>query len=198
MRIAIDMDEVLADLIVNVIDQYNKVKSSLFKKEDFTTMIWWNVFDCSKEQAWDFCNDFMLNHSMKVKPVIGAQQGVAHLKEGHKLFVVTSRKFEWEDVTNKWLHKYFESMFEEVHFTNLTADGHKIKKSDVSKKLGVDLLIEDQLQFANDCAENGIRVLLLDNPWNQGELHPNITRVFSWEEIVEVVGKLNQAKISQD
>lgn len=38
-----------------------------------------------------------------------------------------------------------------------------------------------------DVANCGIPVLLFDAPWNQGEMKPPITRVHSWDEIVEIL-----------
>ena len=59
-------------------------------------------------------------------------------------------------------------------------------KGELCKDLNVDLMIEDDPKYAEDCALKGINVLLLDKPWNQNCIeHENIIRVKNWKEILE-------------
>jgi len=59
------------------------------------------------------------------------------------------------------------------------------KKSDLCLKLGVEVLVDDCLEFAEECADKGIKVLLLDSPWNQTDSLPkNVKRMKNWDEIV--------------
>jgi uncharacterized HAD superfamily protein len=47
-------------------------------------------------------------------------------------------------------------------------------------------MIEDNLEYAIELANNGIKVFLLDKPWNQKynpEIHKSITKIYSWDEI---------------
>ena len=54
----------------------------------------------------------------------------------------------------------------------------------------VELIIEDSLETAEECASSGLRVLLFDCPWNQNSNLPEgIMRVKSWKEIVEKTEK---------
>lgn len=48
-------------------------------------------------------------------------------------------------------------------------------------------MIEDKGDTALYLAENGIRVLLFDAPYNQDISHKNIVRVFSWNEIFDIL-----------
>jgi uncharacterized HAD superfamily protein len=57
-------------------------------------------------------------------------------------------------------------------------------KADVCRELGVGVMIEDSMSQAKEIAASGCRVLLLDCPWNQGDLPENVTRIYSWKEIV--------------
>ena len=61
------------------------------------------------------------------------------------------------------------------------------QKLSYCKRISADVMIEDNVKTALYLAENGIRVLLFDAPYNQGILHQNIVRVFSWEEIFELI-----------
>jgi uncharacterized HAD superfamily protein len=47
-------------------------------------------------------------------------------------------------------------------------------------------MIEDNLEYSIDLANNDIKVFLIDRPWNQkynSEIHKNITKIYSWNEI---------------
>jgi uncharacterized HAD superfamily protein len=66
-----------------------------------------------------------------------------------------------------------------------TDPAKKRLKSAMCKELGIQVMIDDHMSVAKDCAEAGIRVLLFDQPWNQGELPMGAERVHSWDEIVK-------------
>ncbi len=57
-------------------------------------------------------------------------------------------------------------------------------------KLNVDIMIEDKPEVALKLANNGIRVLLFDCPYNQDIFHDNITRVYTWKQIDMEVNKI--------
>jgi len=39
-------------------------------------------------------------------------------------------------------------------------------------------------------AERGVKVLMMDAPYNQTVKHENVTRVFDWEEIYRVIANI--------
>lgn len=80
-------------------------------------------------------------------------------------------------------------MIKEVYFGNSNDinEGKEIRKSDICKKLGADLLVDDQLEHAEDCARVGIEVLLYNSPWNQGIPLCGVTRVYSWHDIIDKI-----------
>ncbi len=52
--------------------------------------------------------------------------------------------------------------------------------------MGIKIMIEDNPEYALDCAKNGIKTFLLDKPWNKNySQHENLIKVKSWEEIVK-------------
>ena len=84
------------------------------------------------------------------------------------------------------INKHFPDLFKEIYFINyFHGAGKKRTKSEVCKELGIEIFIDDSLYHANDISSIGTPVLLLNTPWNQGEVKPPITRVYSWKEIVE-------------
>lgn len=61
-------------------------------------------------------------------------------------------------------------------------------KSLICREIGVDVLIDDSLEHAFDCAKLGIDILLYDKEgnyrWNQSDYHrDNVNRMTSWKQI---------------
>jgi len=193
MLIALDIDEVLSDTLDMVNDFYNRKHGTSFKLEDFKTYEWKDVWGCELKDSIDEWYAFMSEHGENIKVSAGAIEGVKKLSEKHELVAVTSRAEDFEEVTKKWLEKNFSGAIKEVYFVNHynKNGGKQLKKSFFLKKIGADFFVEDHLDYAADCASVGIPVLLLDKPWNQGDLSEKIERVFSWNEIVEKVTRLD-------
>jgi len=63
-------------------------------------------------------------------------------------------------------------------------------KDKICREMGIDLIIEDNGEHSLNYAKNGIRVLLLDKPWNKGISHENIYRCLNWSDILEKVEDL--------
>src|SRR3989344_2809835 len=81
-----------------------------------------------------------------------------------------------------------EMTFGGVHLRNaFSVSGPSRKKVDVCKELGVELLIDDNLVYVNECATEGTPALLFDAPWNQGVLPAGVTRISSWDEVVRYI-----------
>ncbi len=155
--------------------------------EDIITFDINQVWNMSKDESFRRVDEFLMSpyHDM-AKPVPGAAEAINILKERHELHIVTSRKEEVRGRTIAWLDKAFPGAFAGVHFTGqFSKGGGKVLKSEVCKQLLVDTFVEDALVYAHEIAEAGIDVFLLDSPWNQERTMPTVTRVKSWDEIVE-------------
>lgn len=190
MRIGIDIDEVLANTLNGVIAFHNERYGTCFKKEDFFS------YDC--DEVWGGTREetirkwyafFETDHFSSVDPIAGALPALQILKEnGHELFAITARPLVIAPQTNAWINSYFPGIFSGIHFGNRAGyDGVKKRKSEMCAELGITVIVEDDLYHAVDCAECGIRVLLLDHPWNQRELPANVYRMFSWDDVFRMI-----------
>ena len=86
------------------------------------------------------------------------------------------------------IEKYFPNKFKDIFVTNhpmWAKTGTALTKADICKKHNVDILIEDNLDYAKETVSEKTKVLLLDYKWNRGELPKGIKRMFSWQDIVE-------------
>jgi uncharacterized HAD superfamily protein len=189
MRIGLDFDDVVADSMRTIVDLQNKQYGTLYKLQDVTSFGFENVWGGTKEE-WEVKVSGFLStkYLAALSPVAGAVSGIAALKKrGHELYIVTGRSENYVEATEQWIAEHFPDTFTSVHYGNhvLSGPSERRDKSDICKEYGIEVMIEDYMKNAKECADAGIRVFLFDQPWNQGELSPNMERVKSWDEIVK-------------
>ena len=180
MKIGIDLDSVVADIMTPLIDFHNQKYQTNTKLSDHTTFSIEKIWKCTEAESIDRIHEFYQSSFVnKIKPVPGSLDGIKFLSNTH-------------EITNRWIDQYFPNIFKTINHTNQSGKigGKKIKKSEVAEKLKINLFIDDHLDFAYDCASLGIKILLMDMPWNQiKKLPKNIVRVSSWKEIVNNINK---------
>jgi uncharacterized HAD superfamily protein len=122
---------------------------------------------------------------------------ISDISKKHELIVISSRYGEARGFTKEWINREFPGVFSDVvfsaetHYDKEYIEKHHLKeKAFVCCELNVDLMIEDSLYHSLECAKRGVKVFLLDKPWNQGSLAENVTRVKSWNEILEKIKAL--------
>ena len=191
MRIGIDMDDVVADSMDAIIRMNNEKYGTSLKKENIWSYHFRDVIGITREEELKRLEAvFAEDQRVTLRPMEGAIEAITALKHaGHELYVVTARPLTDALQTERWLDHRFPKAFAGVHYANLNeVDGVIVrKKSAVCKELGIELMIDDNMKNALDCASAGIRVFLFDQPWNKGELYAGVARVHSWEEIVKKI-----------
>ena len=90
----------------------------------------------------------------------------------------------WE-YTDLWVKTHFPDIFEDIIFADYFHEKHR-EKSEICIDEWIEIMIEDNYDYAIDLAKAWIVTYLLEKPWNNHheEYHDNIIRVKSWEEIV--------------
>jgi len=196
MKIGIDLDEVLAEFVSAFLQFHNEKYGTKLNKNHFHVYEFEKVLGGTEENAADKAYEFFGTHHFKnIQPTEGARKAMEKLaKAGHELFVITSRQSEVVEDTKNWLEANFPKVFKEIHFTSnkYGRTNPNISKTDACKKIGISLLIEDNLEHASSCAAEGINVLLLDRPWNQGELPKNVKRFSLWEEVLKEIERIGE------
>jgi len=191
MRIGVDLDEVLSDTLSGILDEYNAENKTAFKKEDFFSYKYWEVWGGTRDQAIDFVNKIQAKgFSKKVKPLGGAYEILLKLKkEGHEFFIITGRSESDKNYTEEWVNKNYPNIFSGIYFANMFNDKLQ-KKSEICKDIAIDIFIEDDLEHVLDCVSAGIKVLIFDCLWNRKEDPKNTKRVHSWNEIYKIVSEI--------
>lgn len=196
MKIGVDLDEVLTEYVKNFIIFHNQNYGTKLNFEDIKKYFFYELLGISFEEDIGRQYKFFETDLFKqIQPVSGAVNGVDKLKNNFEMVIITARPNEIKDKSINWIEKYFPDIFSQIIFTNKHSLNNDLKreKHDICLELGVNLIIEDSLATAEKCASIGIKVLLLDKPWNQAENLPNgIKRVHSWEEIVREIESIKK------
>lgn len=102
-------------------------------------------------------------------------------RAGFGNILVTSRPFDkYPDLrmqTKRWLEKG------QLVYDDLLYSGKKHLEI-ITQYPDIKFMVEDNRAFANDIARCGYRVYLLSNEYNRGDVHENIVRINSLEEII--------------
>jgi len=198
MNIGVDMDSVIVDIMGPLDLFHNRAYKTNLKYDDHRIYDLSTVWLCSKEEVGKRIYEFYYSPEfLSVKPIAHSQEKLRELSKLHNLHLITSRPSEIEEMSKKWLHTYFPHIFTSVHHTNQATKNKKEethKKSAIAKKLKIDIMIDDHITYALDCADNEILTLLFDAPWNRHytNTHTFLKRVASWEEICYTISHESQ------
>ena len=189
MKIGIDLDECLGEFVYGFLEYHNEKYNSGLSRDGMVSYNFWDLIGCSRDESIKRVCDFYDTSGFKELPVVpGSREALRNLSDNNELYVITSRPDDITMETIRWLYHHYPGRFEisRIIFTNeFSKNGRKKTKANVCQGLGIDYLIEDNKDYANSCGDVGISVFLLDKPWNQGELHRNVSRVGGWYEVLD-------------
>lgn len=176
IKVGLDLDGVVCNYQQYFIDVLNKDRGSNYTLEDWKD---WDFSDAHfkgdefKERVLD-----SMKHLEYLSPMEGALNGIRRLRNHHTIHVITHRFEEGRLNTLRWLDRYGVD-FQSLTFTD--------KKGKLASILGIDLMIEDSELHAKDLANQGVKVLLYDNLYNQNCSGRLIERVTGWDDIVKIL-----------
>ena len=180
IKIGIDIDDTILDWFIDFIlfckNNFNYSLSSenhiYYLKEDFGSEE--NFISAIKEYAlqertWkmNFFDDFLEVSNL--------------LFDNFDVFFITSRVYDDRIKTLKFLRDSIKKNFTLIY----SKDFENFSKGEICFKNGVKIMVEDCKKHSIDCAEKGIKVFLIDKPWNQNCEHENIVRVKNWKDLLE-------------
>lgn len=94
-------------------------------------------------------------------PVVeGAAEVLRKYSDTLELHVVTSRINGLADHTLRWIDANYPGVFKELHFGNHFGKGKVRSKPDLCRSIGAVMMIDDNMRYATQCAEAGIRTCL--------------------------------------
>ena len=169
MRIAIDMDEVIADPISKFIQLYNRdfgVPLDLILEPG--KEVYQHVPADVNRKWYEYINEKGFFRDLPVIP--GSIEAIQKLQENHDVYIATAAMEFRNSLEDKfdWLQDHFPF----IPWTNIIFCGNKV--------LDVDVLIDDRIK---NFAEFKGRPLLFSSPHNM--LITDYERVDTWEQVLE-------------
>ncbi len=188
--IGIDLDEVLSESVNQILKIHNhQINWKKIKKSDISSYYLHDIPDLniSKKQCIKRFRDGLMHKSFEdTKSVIWAQTKLKELKKKwYKLIVITARREVFKKPTIDRLDKNFGWLISDVLFADHFTKNEK-NKSELCKQVNAKIMIEDNLEYAIELASNGIKVYLIDRPWNQNydpSIHKNIFKFKKWRDL---------------
>lgn len=170
-KIAIDMDEVMADPIAKFIDLYNRdCNLGLTLEHLHGKEIYEAVPKEHADKVWEYVNAEGFFRDLKVMP--DSQEVIKALQEKYEVFIVSAGMEFRNSLIDKfdWLHDHFPF----ISWKNYVLCGDK-------SIIGADIMIDDRPK--NLISFSGERKLLFTSPHN---VHlTEYERVSTWKEVAE-------------
>ncbi|MCF7834583.1 HAD hydrolase-like protein [Candidatus Gracilibacteria bacterium] len=189
--IGIDLDEVLSETVETMLKSHNNMINGMsIYKEDISDYYIFNIkkYKISQEDAVKYFRSFydQTQSNDDIPAIKGSADGLKRLKKnGWKIVIVTARREDIKDITISWLDHHFPGLWDDILFASHFTD-KQINKSELCKQNGINIMIEDNLDYAIEMANEGIKMYLLDKPWNKKfdpELNKGITKFYNWNEL---------------
>ena len=177
MRVLVDIDEVLNNLVPTLLKKYNNKYSDNIKLKDITD---YHLHKFLKPECANIFKEFVNDETiinLTVRPF--AVEALTEINKNTQLYFVTAGHPSTAKARDKWLQKYFPFY-----------SGNQLVLCRDKEIIDADLIIDD-------CADNIIKSrcrhkFLFDMPWNQNsnlhkagiKLPSDTVRCYDWEHIL--------------
>lgn len=193
MKIAIDIDDTIAGSTESLRLLVNKRTSSDLPAEAYKIPgEYWGYY----ERVWeanglggkvdhgDFSAEMVVDQS-HVPLLPGALFAINNLRKKHQIILVTARDESWESATKKWLGLRFGASENiEVYFTKSHHDAAAETKGQLCRRLGVSLLIDDNIEHCLSAVNAGVEAILFGEYGWHMDVPSELVRCKSWEAVL--------------
>ncbi|MFQ5920878.1 MAG: hypothetical protein ACE5JV_02550 [Nitrososphaerales archaeon] len=180
MKIALDVDGVLADIIHVWLEEYNKTNNRTLKKQEISQWDFWKGFGYDRYRFYEELSRCWSRWEEVPVMEQSIASSVEKLNSAGTVDIVTARDAASAEFVKQWL-KHNEIMYSRYVPVMRGRD-----KADLS----YDVFIDDSPLNAVSIASKGKRVLLYDQPWNRSVNHSKVVRIKRLEEAVDVISGL--------
>lgn len=190
MKIAVDIDGVLLDLVITFCEIFNEKYNMHYTKEDVSNWEFFNDWNISEEEAFGIF--YQIYENTMVVPFIDedASKFMKKLNLDHDVYILSARTSLYKAQIIKKLNLH--NIKKGEHYNELILVHHK--PYDQKQNYKFDIYIDDNPHLAETIKKTKERYLLLYNqPWNQNFIcKNNIIRVYNWKEVYETIMSLSK------
>lgn len=185
MRISVDIDGVLLDIMITYCEKFNTKFKTNHQKKDVIDWEFYKTWNISEKEAYEIFYS-IYEDSMQV-PFIdnNASKFMEKLNNIHEVYIVTARQAKYRDAILKKLKVHH--IRKEVQYRALIL--LYPKPYDIKLNYDFDIYIDDNPNLAGPIKRLKERVLLLyDQPWNREiKCEKNVIRIFNWTDIYQFI-----------
>lgn len=192
LKIAVDVDNVILDIIGKFIERYNQTNGTSVKFDDWDNWDYHQKLGMSDEIAYSWFRDIQAN-AMEMEAL--DWRIASYLEKMNEYFVV--------DIVSARPRHSLPALIKKLSSLGIEKNSHYRKivtvpthPKDAKIRCNYDIYLDDNPNLARSLNEkNGKKILLYDQPWNrQIECNKNVYRVKNWKESYERLIKLVATK----
>lgn len=185
-----DIDDVVFPFIPEVAKHYNQQHQAALTPEDFVSFNLYEVWGGTQQEANTIIESFLGEPQLAVKPIEGAIEAFARLKQDFDIVMVTARNGIFEGTTSTWLKEHFADLFSHVVFAGNPHDGRGYRtKGEICQELGAVLIIDDHPANVMSAVQQGTDGILFgDRTWTiEAESHEKVMHCQNWPAVEEYI-----------
>ena len=177
MRIALDVDGVLADVIQSWLNYNNSIRFKI-QKSHITSWDFWKKY---KIDRYDFYKELSLcwKNWNSIPPTEKNLNNVTkNLAEIGQVDIVTAREKSTDHFVKEWLN-----------FQNITYDNYvSVIDGPMKANLNYDIFIDDSPLNALKLIQKNKKIFLYSQPWNQNLVDNRFYRISTLSDVVNKLG----------
>lgn len=174
MKIALDVDGVLADVIQSWLNYSNSIRQEI-QKHEVTDWDFWKKFEIDRYDFYAELSSCWKNWT-SIPPTEENLSSITKDLSGiGQIDIVTARERSTDSFVKNWLEYY------DISFNNYVSVIDGPMKAD----LDYDIFIDDSPLNASKFLQNKKKVILYSQPWNQHVVGDNVHRISSLSEAIK-------------
>ena len=178
MKIALDVDGVLADVIVSWLEHNNKIRSEILKHE-ITDWDFWKKFNINQYDFYAELSKCWENWSNIPPTETKLSEFTEKISQFGDVDIVTARERSTDSFVKNWLEHH------DIVFENYVSVASGPMKAD----LDYDVFIDDSPLNAMKISQNQKRIFLYDQPWNQNIADKRINRISNLSQAIDLLNQ---------
>ena len=179
MKIALDVDGVIADVIQSWLNYNNSIRQEILRQE-ISDWDFWKKF---KINRYDFYTELSScwENWMSVPPTeTNLSLTTKNLSKIGQVDIVTARERSTDSFVKNWLNHY------DISYDNYVS----VIDGPMKANLDYDVFIDDSPLNALKIIEQKKKIILYSQPWNQHILEDQIHRVSNLSEAIEEINSV--------
>jgi len=176
MKIALDVDGVLADVIQSWLNYSNSIRDKILKHE-ITDWDFWNKHQINRYDFYGELSSCWKNWKEIPPTEDNLSLVTKNLSELGNVDIVTAREHSTNSFVKNWLE------FHDVSYDNYVSVIDGPMKAD----LDYDVFIDDSPLNAIKFLEHNKKVILYSQPWNQHISNNGLFRISNLSESIEII-----------